>query len=98
VAVDLGFSDVNIGASSIAVTNNGGSMDFTADADGSFTFTLDASSATPELTISSVSPTVDCSALPDSDDPIPFDIAGDGQLYVKGDHAGWNAEEAYRLN
>ncbi|MBL4942176.1 MAG: DUF3372 domain-containing protein [Colwellia sp.] len=97
VAVDLGFSDVNIGTSSLTVTDNGGSMDFTADADGSFTFSLNASGATPELTISSVSPTVDCSLLADSTDPIPFTIAGDGQLYVKGDHAGWNAEEAYRL-
>jgi pullulanase len=98
VAVDLGFSEVSIGASSLAVTDNGGSMDFTADADGSFTFSLDASSATPELTISSVSPSVDCDALPDSTDDIPFTIAGDGELYVKGDHSGWNAEEAYRLH
>lgn len=97
-AVNLGFSDVTIGASSITVTNNAGSMDFTADADGSFTFTLDASGATPELTISSVSPTIDCDALADSADPIPFSITGDGQLYVKGDHAGWNAEEAYRMH
>jgi len=97
-AVDLGFSDVSIGASSITVINNAGSLEFTADADGSFTFTLDASSATPVLTISSVSPTVDCSALVDSTDPVPFDIAGDGQLYVKGDHSGWGAEEAYRLH
>ena len=97
-AVDLGFSDVSIGASSIAVTNNSGSMDFTADANGNFTFTLDASNATPVLTISSVSPTIDCNALPDSADPVPFSIAGDGELYVKGDHSGWNAEEAYRLH
>ncbi|MCW8832504.1 MAG: DUF3372 domain-containing protein, partial [Colwellia sp.] len=98
VAVDLGFTDISIDADSIAVTNNGGSMDFTADAEGSFTFTLDASDATPVLTVSSVSPTVDCDALVDSADPIPFNIAGDGELYVKGDHSGWNAEEAYRLH
>lgn len=97
-AVNLGFSDLSIGASSIAVTNNGGSMDFTADAEGDFTFTLDASSATPVLTISSVSPMVNCSALTDSADAIPFTITGDGQLYVKGDHSGWGAEEAYRLH
>jgi len=98
VAVDLGFSDVSIGASSITVTNKSDSMEFTADATGSFTFNLDASNATPVLTISSVSPTVDCDALADSTDAIPFAIAGDGQLYVKGDHSGWNAEEAYRLH
>jgi len=66
--------------------NNGGASGF------------DASGAKPVLTISSVSPTVDCDALADSADAIPFAIAGDGQLYVKGDHSGWNAEEAYRLH
>lgn len=98
VAVDLGFNDVSIGASSIAVTNSGGSLTFTADADGTFTFNLNAESDTPVLTITSVSPTIDCGALVDSTDAIPFDIAGDGELYVKGDHADWNAEEAYRMH
>ena len=97
-AVDLGFTDVSIGSSSIVVTENTGSLMFTADAGGSFSLTLDASSATPVLTISSVSPTVDCNALVDSTDTIPFAIAGDGELYVKGDHSNWNAEEAYRLH
>ena len=98
VAVDLGFSEVSIGASSIAVINNAGSVEFIADAEGSFTFSLDASSVTPVLTISSVTPTLDCSVLADSTDAIPFTIAGDGQLYVKGEHSGWDAEEAYRLH
>jgi len=97
-AVDLGFSDVSIADSSISISDNGDSMEFTADAEGSFTFNLDASDTTPVLTITSVSPSVDCSALIDSPDAIPFDIAGDGELYVKGDHAGWNAEEAYRMH
>ena len=64
----------------------------------SFKFTLDASKTTPELTISAISPTIDCTALPDSADPVPFSIAGGGQLYVKGDHSGWGADEAYRLH
>jgi pullulanase len=98
VAVDLGFSDISIGASSIAVTNNGASLAFTADADGTYTFTLNAESVTPVLTITNVSPTIDCNALVDSVDAIPFDIAGDGELYVKGDHTGWNAQEAYRMH
>lgn len=97
-AVDLGFSDVSVGASSIAITNNGGSMEFTADAEESFTFALDASAAVPELTISRVAPTVDCDALVNSTDAIPFTIAGDGQLYVKGDHTGWNAQDTYRMH
>jgi pullulanase len=98
MAVALGFSDVSIGARSVTVENNADSMEIIADADGSFSFTLDASSDTPALTISSVSPTVDCNTLVDSADAIPFDIAGDGELYVKGDHSGWNAEDAYRLH
>ena len=98
IAVDLGFSDVSISASSVTVTDNGNSMNFTVDADGSFTLTLNASSVTPVLTISSVSPSVDCTALADSVDAIPFNIAGDGELYVKGDHSGWSATEAFRLH
>lgn len=97
-AVNLGFSDISISASSIAVTNSSDSLAFTVDADGSFSFTLDASGSVPVLTISSISPTINCAALVDSSDAIPFVIAGDGELYVKGDHSGWNAEEAYRLH
>lgn len=98
VAVDLGFSDVSVSASSVSVSDNADSMDITVDSDGSFTFTLDASGTTPVLTISSVSPTVDCTALTDSADAVPFTVAGDGDLYIKGDHSGWSAEEAFRLH
>jgi pullulanase len=98
VAVDLGFSDVNISPSSVTVSDNADSMNIMIDNAGSFTFALDASETTPVLTISSVSPTIDCTALTDSVDAIPFTVAGDGELYVKGDHSGWAAEEAYRLH
>jgi pullulanase len=98
VAVDLGFSDVSISQSSVVVADNAGNMDITVDNEGSFTFALDASGTTPVLTISSVSPTVDCTALTDSADAVPFNVAGDGELYVKGDHSGWSAQEAYRLH
>ena len=97
-AVDLGFSDISIGENSITITDANDSISFIADAQGSFTFTLDASESIPQLTISSVSPTVDCDALVDSADTIPFDIEGDGELYVRGDHSGWNPQEAYRLH
>ncbi|MEW6994293.1 alpha-1,6-glucosidase domain-containing protein [Colwelliaceae bacterium MEBiC 14330] len=96
--VNLGFDDVTIGGNSVEVTNDNGSFVINVEAEGSFTFTLDASSEVPVLTISSVSLTVNCSALADSTDAIPFDIAGDGELYVKGDHSGWSAAEAYRLH
>jgi pullulanase len=96
--VNLGFTDVTIGGNSVEVTNDNGSFVINVDAEGSFTFTLDASGEVPVLTISSVSLTVNCSALVDSTDDIPFTIAGDGELYVKGDHSGWSADEAYRLH
>jgi len=98
VAVNLGFADVTIAASSIAITDNAGSLEFTASADGTYTFNLDSSGATPVLSISSIAPTVNCTALADSANAIPFNIAGDGELYVKGDHSSWNAVEAYRMH
>ncbi|PCI58586.1 MAG: pullulanase [Gammaproteobacteria bacterium] len=96
--VNLGFNEVVIGANSIMVTDDGGNMSFTAPADGNYNFKLDASGATPVLTISSKSPSVDCTALADSSDAIPFNIAGGGQLYVKGSQSGWGADEIYRLH
>jgi pullulanase len=98
VTVDLGFIDIDVAASPVVINNNNGSLSFTADNSGSYSFILDASSETPVLTISGKVPTVDCAALPDSTDDIPFNIAGSGQLYVKGDHSGWGADDTYRLH
>jgi pullulanase len=97
VTVSVGYNDVVIGSGSIAFSDDAGAISFTADADASYQFILDESGATPTLTIQSVSVVVDCSALTDSGDAIPFDIEGGGQLYVRGDHSGWGADEAYRL-
>lgn len=97
VALDLGFSDVSVATSAVSITNNSGAMEIAVASDGNFKFTLDASNSTPVLTVSSVSPSVDCAALTDSADANPFTVAGDGDLYIKGDHSGWGAEEAYRL-
>jgi len=96
--VNLGFNDVTFTAGSIAVSDDGGNMTFTVESDGLYTFKLDASNEIPAITITSIAPTFDCNALADSTDDIPFDIAGGGQLYVKGDHSGWGADEAYRLH
>ena len=98
VTINLGFADIDIAANSIVVNNSNGSLSFTADNAGSYSFILDASADTPILTISGKAPTVDCNALVDSSDDIPFDVAGGGQLYVKGDHSGWGADDAYRLH
>ena len=80
------------------VNDDGGNMVFTADSDGIYSFTIDASSATPQVTITNITLTVNCSALTDSADSTPFSIAGGGELYVKGDHSGWGANELYRLH
>ncbi len=96
--VNLGFNDVSFTPGSIAVSDDNGNMTFTVESDGLYTFKFDASSETPAITITSVVPTFDCAALIDSADAIPFAIAGGGQLYVKGDHSGWGADEAYRLH
>lgn len=98
IAVNLGFADIDISENSIVVNNSNGDLSFTADNAGSYSFILDASSDTPVLTISGKAPTVNCDALVDSSDDIPFDIAGGGQLYVKGDHSGWGADDTYRLH
>ena len=96
--VNLGFNDVFFTESSIMVNDDSGNMGFTVDSDGMYSFTIDASGGTPQITISSIALTVDCSALTDSPDNIPFSIAGGGELYVKGDHSGWGADELYRLH
>ncbi|WP_085296886.1 alpha-1,6-glucosidase domain-containing protein [Cognaticolwellia mytili] len=97
-AVNLGYSDLTFANGSISISDNGGNLEMTIATAGNYGFTLNASTAIPELNIASKNETVDCDALADSSDPIPFDITGGGQLYVRGDHSGWNAEEAYRLH
>ncbi len=98
VEVALAFSDVNIASSAISISSNSGEMEITVTSEGSFKFTLDVSGATPVLNVIRVSAGLDCYALIDSTDAIPFDIAGGGQLYVKGSNSAWGADEAYRLH
>ena len=97
-AVNLGYNDLTFANGSISISDNGGNLEMTIATAGNYGFILNASTATPELTVVSKNETVDCDALADSSDPIPFDITGGGQLYVRGDHSGWSAEEAYRLH
>lgn len=96
--VNLGFSDVQINSNSVTSSADAdGNISFSVSAQGNYNFQLDASQVTPVLTIDSVSPTVNCSALDDSAQDIPFDITGGGQLYVRGSHSGWGPDETYRL-
>ncbi|WP_339724240.1 alpha-1,6-glucosidase domain-containing protein [uncultured Paraglaciecola sp.] len=97
--VNLGFSDVLINSNSVTASADAdGNISFTVSAQGNYNFQLDASQDTPVLTIDSVSPTVNCSALEDSAQDIPFNITGGGQLYVRGSHSGWGPDETYRLH
>ncbi|GAC22206.1 alpha-1,6-glucosidase domain-containing protein [Paraglaciecola arctica] len=97
--VNLGFSDVQIYSNSVtASADANGNISFTVSAQGNYNFRLDASQQTPVLTINSVSPTVNCSALDNSAQDIPFNIAGGGQLYVRGSHSAWGPDETYRLH
>ncbi|MCF2949928.1 DUF3372 domain-containing protein [Paraglaciecola aquimarina] len=97
--VDLGFAQVEFAEGSIATTEDGdGNISFEVQAQSNYHFKLDASQATPILSISSISPTVNCDALTDSADAIPFSVTGGGDLYVRGSHSGWEPQEAFRLH
>ena len=97
--VNLGFSDVQINSNSVTASADAdGNISFIVTAQGNYNFQLDASQVAPVLTIDSVSPTVNCSALDDSAQNIPFNITGGGQLYVRGSHSGWGPDETYRLH
>jgi pullulanase len=97
--VNLGFSDVQIHSNSVtASADSDGNIRFTISTQANYHFQLDASQETPVLTIDSVSPTVNCSALEDSAQDIPFNISGGGQLYVRGSHSDWGPDETYRMH
>ncbi|XQW83818.1 alpha-1,6-glucosidase domain-containing protein [Thalassotalea piscium] len=97
-SVNLAYSDVTIANNSAAVSNNNNQFQLEVPASASYTFTLDANNSIPSLTIQNRVPTVNCAALTDSTDSIPFNISGGGELYVRGSHSGWNATEDYRLH
>lgn len=97
--VNLGFSDVQFTSNSLTATSDSeGNIQFTTDSESSYNFQLDAAQSPPALTISNVMPSVNCSALADSSQAIPFDISGGGQLYVRGSHSGWGPDEDYRMH
>lgn len=97
-AVNLGYYEMTYGADSVTVSDDGGNLTFNVTADSLYTFTLDASTTTPVLSIVAKAETLDCTALTDSAEAAPFAIAGGGQLYVRGSHSSWNAEADYQLH
>ncbi|QTH63660.1 DUF3372 domain-containing protein [Psychrosphaera ytuae] len=95
--VDLGFADVTIGSESIVITEGStNSFAITVSQAASYKVNLNVESATPELSIVFGNSLVSCE-MQDSTEPQPFNVAGDGYLYVKGDHSGWNAEADYKM-
>jgi len=38
-----------------------------------------------------------CNELPDSTDPMPFKISGNGNLYIRGTHSNWEPLESVRM-
>jgi len=97
--VNLGFNDITVTDDSITATaDDSGNIEIVVTTSGNYNFTLDASGVTPSLTIITKNTSVNCAALVDSTDDIPFDIAGSGELFVRGDHSGWDATEAFRLH
>ena len=38
-----------------------------------------------------------CTEFPDSTDPMPFQIGGNGNLYIRGTHSNWEALESVRM-
>ncbi len=97
-AVNLGFNEVTFAPGAIATFDDGGNIAFTVESDSLYSFTLDASTPTPELNIVAKTESLDCDLLVDSSEDAPFSVAGGGGLYVRGSHSGWNADETYRLH
>ena len=95
--VNLGFADVSIDAESISIVE--GSTDnfaITLTQAASYKVNLNVEQATPVLKVTLGNLLVSC-ALPDSTEAAPFVAEGDGHLYVRGDHSGWNAEADYKM-
>ncbi|GAB2916348.1 alpha-1,6-glucosidase domain-containing protein [Rheinheimera gaetbuli] len=95
-SLTLGVAELNIAAGSIALGNAGNLFTVQLSTAGNYQLSLDVTQATPQLSLTLNNTLVDC-AVPDSGDAAPFNIAGSGQLYVRGSHSGWNAMPDYRL-
>ena len=92
--INLAFADVTIAADSIAISAGvTESFALSIAQAGSYSFELDVTTATPELTVSLLNASVSCDT-PVSAGTAPFDITG-GSLYVRGDHSGWGADDDY---
>ncbi|GAB2996479.1 alpha-1,6-glucosidase domain-containing protein [Psychrosphaera aestuarii] len=91
---NIAFADVSIGANSeTIVAGNTDSFAVTVTQSGAYSVSLNVESSTPVLSIEFDN----ACALQNAETQGPFDVAGDGYLYVKGDHSAWNAVSDYQL-
>jgi len=95
---DIAFADIDVATDSVAI-NEGANANFsvTIEQEGRYLLTLDVSDSRPVLAIKLQSAFVSCSA-PESAGAAPFNIAGGGSLYVRGNHlSDWGADEEFKL-
>lgn len=93
--VNLAFADVDVAANSLAITQGTNqSFAVTIAQSGTYQLNLDVTSDKPSLSITLVTASISCET-PVSAGQAPFDIAGSGNLYVRGSHSGWAATDDY---
>lgn len=95
--VDLGWGSFDFAPDSIPGTDQGGNIGLEIAEMANYSFSLDVTVSPYVMTISKANDLIDCAALPDSADPAPFAISGDGSLYVKGSHSDWGNDDQFKL-
>lgn len=93
--INLSIDDVTIASDSLAITS-GTTKNFLVNLaqSGTYQLSLDVTGSTPELSIVLLSASVSCEA-PVSAGAAPFDITGDGSLYIRGSHSDWAPQSDY---
>jgi len=95
--INVQMSDVDVTGSEITISQGDNeSFAFSIETSGSYQFELEVSEATYVLKITLLNSLVSCE-IPTSAGTGPLTVAGDGSLYVKGDHSGWGADAKYKL-
>jgi pullulanase len=96
--VALGFDDVTIAEDSVNIStaDGGDAMSLVVETAGTYAIELSVIDSIPQINISLVNALVSC-AEPVAAGAAPFNIAGSGALFIRGDHSGWNAEPNYEM-
>ncbi len=95
---NLGYNDVDVSSDSIALTQGDGSnLHIEISQLAGYLIEVDVSSNVPVLKVIQANAIVSCNALEDSADMAPFSVTGGGELYLRGSHSGWGADEMYKF-